>query len=97
MAIEIKKQKKNNTLLYLFIILVLFLIGWIGWSFFKPGEIFQKPDIEDLLPSSSQELIEAKLDIGIILNNSVFQTLGSHITWPLDIPDLGRANPFKPF
>ena len=97
MAIEIKKQKKNNTLLYLFIILVLFLIGWIGWSFFKPGEIFQKPDIEDLLPSSSQELIKVKLDIGIVSNHPVFQTLISHITWPLDVPDLGRANPFKPF
>ncbi len=97
MAIEIKKQKKNNILLYLLIILVLFLIGWIGWGFFKPGEIFQKPDIEDLLPPSSQELIEAKLDIGIISNHPVFQTLSPHITWPLDIPDLGRANPFKSF
>ncbi len=97
MAIEIKKQKKNNILLYLLIILVLFLIGWIGWSFFKSGEIFQKPDIEDLLSPSSQEFIEAKLDIGIISNHSIFQTLSPHITWPLDIPDLGRANPFKSF
>ena len=95
MAIEIKKQKGSNILSYFLIILVLFLIGWIGWSFFRPGEIFQKPNIEDLLPSSSQELIEAKLDIGIILNNPVFQTLSPHITWPLDVPDLGRANPFK--
>jgi len=95
MAIEIKKQKRSNILSYFLIILVLFLIGWIGWSFFRPGEIFQKPNIEDLLPSSSQELIEAKLDIGIILNNPVFQTLSPHITWPLDVPDLGRANPFK--
>jgi len=95
MAIEIKKQKRSNILSYFLIILVLFLIGWIGWSFFKPGEIFQKPNIENLLPSSSQELIEAKLDIGIILNDSVFQTLSPHITWPLDVPDLGRANPFK--
>jgi len=97
MAIEIKKQKKKNILLYLLIILVLFLIGWIGWGFFKPGEIFQESDIEDLLPASSQELIEAKLDIGIISNHPVFQTLSPHITWPLDIPDLGRANPFKVF
>ena len=95
MAIEIKKQKRSNALSYFLIILVLFLIGWIGWSFFKPGEIFQKPNIENLLPSSSQELIEVKLDIGIILNNPVFQTLSPHITWPLDVPDLGRANPFK--
>ena len=95
MAIEIKKQKRSNILSYFLIILVLFLIGWIGWSFFKPGEIFQKPNIENLLPSSSQELIEAKLDIGIILNDPVFQTLSPHITWPLDVPDLGRANPFK--
>jgi hypothetical protein len=79
------------------IILVLIIIGWVGWSFLKPSKILKTPEIEDLLPSSSQELIEAKLDIGIILNNSVFQTLSSHITWPLDVPDLGRANPFKPF
>jgi len=97
MAIEIKKQKNNNILLYLFIILILSLIGWIGWSFLKPSDIFSKPDIEDLLPSSSQELIEAKLNIGIILNHPVFQTLSSHIAWPLDVPDLGRTNPFKPF
>lgn len=97
MAIEIKKQKKNNILSYFLIILILFLVGWIGWSFLKPSKILKKPEIEDLLSSSSQELIEAKLDIGIILNNSVFQTLGSHITWPLDVPDLGRDNPFKSF
>ncbi len=97
MAIEIKKQKKNNILSYLVMILILIIVGWIGWSFFKPGEIFQKPDIENLLPSSSQELIEAKLDIGIILNHPVFQTLNPHITWPLDVPDLGRPNPFKHF
>jgi len=97
MAIEIKKQKKNNILLYLLIILILFLVGWAGWSFLKPSKILKTPEIEDLLPPSSQELIEAKLDIGIILNHPVFQTLNSHITWPLDVPDLGRANPFKSF
>jgi hypothetical protein len=97
MAIEIKKQKKSNILSYLLIILVLFLIGWISWGLLKPGEIFQKPNIEDLLSSSSQELIEAKLDIGMVLNHPVFETLDSHITWPLDVPDLGRANPFKSF
>jgi len=97
MAIEIKKQKKNNILSYLLIILVLFLVGWAGWSFLKPSKILKTPEIKDLLPSSSQELIEAKLDIGIILNHPVFQTLNSHITWPLDVPDLGRPNPFKSF
>ena len=97
MAIEIKKQKKSNILSYLLIILVLFLIGWISWGLLKPGEIFQKPNIEDLLSSSSQELIEAKLDIGMVLNHPVFETLDSHITWPLDVPDLGRANPFNSF
>jgi hypothetical protein len=97
MAIEIKKQKKNNIGLFLIIIFVLIIIGWIGWNFLKPIEILKKPEIKDLLPLSSQELIDAKLDIGKVLNNVVFQTLGSHITWPLDIPDLGRPNPFKPF
>ena len=97
MAIEIKKQKKSNILSYLLIILVLFLIGWIAWGFLRPGEIFQKRNIEDLLSSSSQELIEAKLDIDMILNHPVFKTLSPHIIWPLDVPDLGRANPFKVF
>jgi len=97
MAIEIKKQKKNNIFLYLVIILLLITIGWVGWNFLKPSEIFSKPDIKDLLPSSSQDLIEDRIEIEIISNDPVFQTLNSHITWPLDVPDLGRANPFKPF
>jgi len=97
MAIEIKKQKKNNILLYLIVILFLIVIGWIGWSLFKPNDIFSKPEIEDLLPSSSQELIGAELNIGIVSNNPIFQTLNPHIAWPLDVPDLGRANPFKAF
>ncbi|RLG15493.1 hypothetical protein DRN69_02930 [Candidatus Pacearchaeota archaeon] len=97
MAIEIKQQKKNNIFIYLVIILLLIMIGWVGWSFFKPSKIFSEPDIEDLLPTSSQELIEAKLDIEMVSNNPVFQTLNSHISWPLDIPDLGRVNPFKSF
>ena len=97
MAIEIKKQKKNNIFLYLVIILLLIIIGWVGWSFFKPSDIFSKPDIEDLLPTSSQELIGAKLNIGIVSNNPIFQTLNPHIAWPLDVPDLGRINPFKSF
>ena len=97
MAIEIKQQKKNNIFIYLVIILLLIMIGWVGWSFFKPSKIFSEPDIEDLLPTSSQELIEAKLDIEMVSNNPVFQTLNSHISWPLDVPDLGRVNPFKSF
>jgi len=97
MAIEIKKQKKNNVLLYLVIILSLIMVSWIGWNFLKPSRILKAPDAKDLLPSSSQELIEAKLDIGMISNHPVFQALISHITWPLDVPDLGRANPFKSF
>ena len=97
MAIEIKKQKKNNILLYLIAILFLIVISWIGWSFFKPNDIFSKPEIEDLLPSSSQELIGAKLNIGIVSNKPIFQTLNPHIAWPLDVPDLGRINPFKSF
>ena len=97
MAIEIKKQKKNNALLYLVIILGLIMVSWIGWNFLKPSRILKTPEIKDLLPSSSQELIEAKLDIGIVSNHPVFQALIPHITWPLDVPDLGRADPFKPF
>jgi len=75
----------------------LIMVGWIGWNFLKPSRILKTPEVKDLLPSSSQELIEAKLDIGIVSNHPVFQELISHITWPLDVPDLGRANPFKSF
>lgn len=97
MAIEIKQQRQNNLGPILVIILVIVVIGWLGWNFLKPMEILQKPDIKDLLPDSSQELIYAELDISKVFNHSVFQTLTSHIVWPLEVPELGRINPFQAF
>lgn len=95
MAIEIKKQSNKNAGTYLLVILLLALVGWAGWSFFRTPDFLISTDVEELLPSSSQELMEAELNIGNILDNSIFQTLTSHIVWPLEVPDLGRANPFK--
>ncbi|MDD5760757.1 MAG: hypothetical protein PHF45_01740 [Candidatus Pacebacteria bacterium] len=97
MAIEVKQQKTGNLGSFLIIILILIMIGWLAWEFLKPSDFLKQPDIKDLLPSSSQELVEAKLDIGQVFNHPVFKTLTSHIIWPLEIPELGRFNPFKPF
>ena len=99
MAIEIKQEKKGNPLIWIIIIVVVLAIGvWVVRNFLKPEEILQKPKIEDVLPSSaSQQLIKANLNIDSILSNQIFQTLVSHITWPLASPALGRHNPFQPF
>ncbi|MFA5360770.1 MAG: hypothetical protein WC320_02270 [Candidatus Paceibacterota bacterium] len=97
MAIEVKQQKSSNLGSFLIIILVLIMIGWLVWEFLKPSDFFKQPDIKDLLPASSQGLIEAELDINQVFNHPVFQTLSPHIVWPLEIPELGRPNPFKPF
>jgi len=97
MAIEVRQRKKSNLGILLVIILILVIAGWLVWSFLKPIEILQKPKIEDLLPGSTQELISAELNVNQVFNHPVFQTLTSHIVWPLEIPQLGRKNPFEPF
>jgi hypothetical protein len=97
MAIEVKQQKSSNLGPFLIIAIILIIIGWLAWSFLKPSDFFKQPDIKDILPSSSQELIDAELNIGQVLNHRVFQTLAPHIIWPLEVPELGRPNPFKPF
>jgi hypothetical protein len=97
MAIEIKQQKQSKLGSFLIIILILAILGWLGWNFLKPIEIFQEPSITDLLPDVSQELIYAELNIGKVFNHSVFQTLTSHVVWPLEIPNLGRENPFQAY
>jgi len=96
MAIEIKTEKKFNFSL-LFIIFLLAVLGWFVWNFLKPIKIAKKPRLEELLPPASQELIQAQLDINKILNHPVFQGLVSHISWPINVPALGRQNPFQPF
>jgi len=95
MAIEIKQQKKNNIGLWLIVLVLVLIAGWLGWSFFKPVHLIKQPQLKDLLPSS--QLIPAQLDVEGIVNNPIFQTLTSHITWPISFPPLGRSNPFRPF
>ncbi len=95
MAIEIKQQKKSNFGLWLAILILVLIAGWLAWSFLKPVSLTKQFKIEDLIPSS--QLIPAQLDIKGVLNNPVFQTLTAHITWPLSVPPLGRSNPFQPF
>jgi cytoskeletal protein RodZ len=99
MAIEIQQGKKGNPFIWIIIIIIFLIIGvWFVKNFLRPEEILQKPKIEDVLPSSaSQQLIKANLNIDSILNNQIFQTLASHITWPLVSPALGRQNPFQSF
>ncbi|MGC8651127.1 MAG: hypothetical protein ACP5RX_00635 [Minisyncoccia bacterium] len=99
MAIEVQQEKKSNPILWIIIILVILAIGfWIVKNFFQPSDLFQKPKTEDVLPSPiSSEVINAKLNINGVISNPIFQTLSSHITWPLPSSALGRLNPFQPF
>ncbi|GEM_PF-1283626 len=99
MAIDVQQEKKGSPLIWIIVIAIILVIGvWFVKNFLKPEEILQKPKMEDVLPSSaSQQLIKANLNIDSILSNQIFQTLASHITWPLVSPALGRQNPFQSF
>ncbi len=97
MAIEVKQQKQSNLGVLLILILILVIGGWFAWNFLKPIEILQKPSIEDLLPGSTHDLTRIELNVNEVFNHPVFQTLFPHIAWPLEIPQLGRNNPFAPF
>lgn len=97
MAIEIKQQKNSNLGVLLILVLILIIGGWLVWNFLKPIELLQKPKIEDILPHSTQQLMNIELNINQVFDHPVFNTLVSHIVWPLEIPSLGRENPFEPF
>lgn len=98
MAIEIKQEKKGNPLLLIITIVIVLAFGsWLVVNFLKPVEFLPKLKIEEVLPSSaSQQLVKANLNIDNILNNQVFQTLSSHINWPLPSVQLGKHEIFKP-
>jgi len=95
MAIEIKRQNKTNFGLWLAVLILVCIAGWLGWSFLKPVYVAEEPTFDELFPVAP--LVPQQLDIEGVLNNSIFQTLKIHITWPLALPPLGRTNPFKPF
>ncbi|MGB9680864.1 MAG: hypothetical protein ACPLXL_00655 [Minisyncoccia bacterium] len=95
MAIEIQKKKKGGVSL-LIILLVLVMGGWLLFNLIKKTEFIQ-PKIEEVLSPTSQEIITAQLDINKILNNPVFLSLTPHISLPLNLPQLGKTNPFLPF
>jgi len=99
MAIEIKQDKKGSPWLWIIILIVIFGLGiWLIKTFLKPEELLTKPKMEDILPTpSSQQLLDANLDMSGILTNPVFNTLAPHITWPLTVTQLGRQNPFQSF
>jgi len=97
MAIEIQQEKRKNPLGWLIAIIILGIIGWFGWQFFKPAQLTRQPKMEEILPTASQLLMEAKLDTGGVLNHPIFLGLTSHINWPLPPPKLGKTNPFQPF
>ncbi|MGB9726750.1 MAG: hypothetical protein ACPLXB_01555 [Minisyncoccia bacterium] len=97
MAIEIQQEKKGNPFIWLIILVILGLIGWFGWQFFEPLKYVKQPEMKELLPFTSQLLIEAKLDTQGVINHPVFQNLNSHIEWPLPSGQLGKTNPFQPY
>lgn len=97
MAIEIQQEKQGNPFVWLIIILLIGVVGWFIWQFFEPVKYIKQPELKDILPSSSQLLVEAKLDTQGVINNPVFQSLSSHIEWPLPAIQLGKTNPFLPF
>lgn len=99
MAIEIKQQQKNNSAIW--IILIIIILGAIGYfivkDFLKLDSFIKSPQAEEVLPSKiSVNINTAQLDIDKITNNSVFQSLISHIQWPLPSVSLGKNNIFKP-
>jgi len=97
MAIEIQQEKRANPFLWLVILVILGVGGWFLWNFLKPQKLIKEPQIKDILPQSSQMLLQAKLDTQSVLNHPVFQSLSSHISWPLPSVQLGKTNPFQPF
>lgn len=97
MAIEIQQEKQGNPFVWIIVILIIGVLGWFGWQFFEPSKYVKQPELKDILPSSSQLLLEAKLDIQSVINNPVFQNLSSHIQWPLPPVSLGKTNPFQSF
>ena len=99
MAIEIKTERKNNSLVWIIIFVIVIALGfWVVKNFFQSEEVTTRPKAEEVLPSPvSQEVAQANLNVQSVLNNPVFQTLIPHITWPLPTVSLGRPNPFQPF
>lgn len=97
MAIEIPQERQSNPFLWLVLIGLLGVAGWFAWQFFQPVKLIKKPELREILPASSQLLIEAKLDTQSVLNHPVFQNLTSHINWPLPPVQLGKPNPFQKF
>jgi len=97
MAIEIKQKKGGNFLSLIIIILILLIGGWFFYNLMRKAEFIQLK-IEDILSPSSQEIINAQLDINKILNNQIFLSLVPHLNWPLPLDiQLGKNNPFSPF
>ncbi len=97
MAIEIKKENKSNLGSWIMILLIVVLGVWILFQFIRPVKLIHIPRPEDVLPQSSYELVQAQLDIQGVLQDPVFQTLSSHISWPPSEVPLGKSNPFRPF
>lgn len=94
MAIQVRHRRSGG--IGLIILFIILLFG--GWFFFNIIKTeFTQPKLEEVLSPTSQEIISAQLDINKILNNPVFLSLVSHISWPLSLPQLGKTNPFLPF
>lgn len=97
MAITVQQTKKGGGISFIIILLILIIGGWLAFNLLKRTESIIQPKLEELLSPKSQEVISAQLDINKILNNPIFLSLTPHIKWPLDLPQLGKNNPFLPF
>jgi len=99
MAIEIKQQKKNNSGIFIILIIIaLIVIGYLfAKDFLRLEDFVKQPKPEEVLPSKeATQINNATLDISKIVNNPLFQNLTSHIQWPLPVVQLGKTNIFRP-
>jgi len=98
MAIEVPKEKKNHSLLWLGIIILILVAAYFAWRLFFPSsKIISEPDMTKLVGPTTQQVQKLELDINQVINHPVFQTLKSHLLSPLTTGPLGRTNPFLPF
>jgi len=69
MAIEIKTERKNNSLVWIIIFVIVIAVGfWVVKNFFQSGEVTTRPKTEEVLPSPvSQEVAQANLNVQSVL------------------------------
>lgn len=98
MAIEVPKEKKKNSWLWLGALVLVLIAGYFLWKIFLPSvKLTTKSDVSQLVGPTTEQVQRLDLNIDKIINNPIFQTLKSHLGAPLVTGPLGRSNPFIPF